>query len=603
MILATKKMQAILVCIIGACSSFTVHAATMNYCHPGNSTCWPTAEEIDELNRVMQSQSKACQERKLKWDGLGSPLPCPIPYLGNQPLYGLGAENNLRQIYVESEFDKSQTCFQKMFNASTTPHVTEYCNASVRNNPPIHEPNSTDSSTPAFTAFPDSVANVQSLIRFARDHRLCVSVTGSGHDFLQRHSCNSSLLIRTSLLRHPVVWGKDNETMTVSSSSTFSMLQFEASKRGRFVVSGWSSSVGIAGFSLGGGHGPVSPSNGLGVDNIISADLVLANGDFVTVSATNHSDLWWALRGGGGSTWGILIDFTIRAHENPTNGFTHVSFVSKGTLCDSKLEGFLHDMATFMLSLDSLWAGKWDWYPKQEPHGESCNASYTLDVAYVYQGGLNDSAFTKVMANFDELLDSTSIVDRQVVSLPTYWDLMMHRNNKHGFLPIFPFSWCSSIPGKAVGGQPSVLVSRSTLQHKAVQKIFESLQSCKRPSQGGKSICLPLYIYQDLTGNIGSPQTGNVSISQGLREAILHIVVGGRDEVHAQNHAYMEGWYELGMNSYFGESAMDILVDGYAGGWQRRYWGRNYGMLLQVKSRYDPEHAFWCRHCVGDAER
>ena len=80
----------------------------------------------------------------------------------------------------------------------------------------------------------------------------------------------------------------------------------------------------MIGWSTGGGHGPFGASKGLGVDNILEVDIVIANGTLITANSVNNSDLFWGIRGGGGSTWGVITAITVRAHKIPVGGFTVV---------------------------------------------------------------------------------------------------------------------------------------------------------------------------------------------------------------------------------------------------------------------------------------
>jgi len=88
------------------------------------------------------------------------------------------------------------------------------------------------------------------------------------------------------------------------------------------IASGWDPSVGVVGWSLGGGHGPFAPSLGLGVDNLLAAELVDANGQLLMVNATSQADLFWALRGGGGSTWGVVTAVLLKGHLVHPAGYT-----------------------------------------------------------------------------------------------------------------------------------------------------------------------------------------------------------------------------------------------------------------------------------------
>jgi ribonuclease T2 len=102
----------------------------------------------------------------------------------------------------------------------------------------------------------------------------------------------------------------------------FSEAHYEVGLIDRAIASGWALTVGIVGWSLGGGHGPFSPAFGLGSDNILEAEIVLGDGSLVTVNSEENNDLFWALRGGGGSTWGVIVSITVRLHFVPKGGFT-----------------------------------------------------------------------------------------------------------------------------------------------------------------------------------------------------------------------------------------------------------------------------------------
>jgi ribonuclease T2 len=166
-------------------------------------------------------------------------------------------------------------------------------------------------------------------VKFARYHNLCICVAGTGHDFLNRHTCNNGVFIRTSLMKN-VEWdltdskgfGNPDGNVKFGPGLVFSEVHKSAADNGRFVSSGWATTVGIVGWSIGGGHGPFATGKGLGVDNILEVDVVLNNGSLITANAKQNSDLWWAIRGGGGSNWGVITAITVRAFKIPTGGFS-----------------------------------------------------------------------------------------------------------------------------------------------------------------------------------------------------------------------------------------------------------------------------------------
>lgn len=90
-----------------------------------------------------------------------------------------------------------------------------------------------------------------------------------------------------------------------------------ANASGAVVVGGSNPTVGLAGWMQGGGHGPLSSSYGMGSDNLLEATVVLASGETVTANEFQHSDLYWALRGGGGGTFGVLTQAVVKAYPTP----------------------------------------------------------------------------------------------------------------------------------------------------------------------------------------------------------------------------------------------------------------------------------------------
>jgi len=163
-------------------------------------------------------------------------------------------------------------------------------------------------------------------------------VAGTGHDFMGRDSCSDAIFIRTSLLKD-IKPDKINEMITLGAGVVFSEAHKAAAEADSYVVSGWATTVGVVGWAIGGGHGPFAPGKGTGVDNIVAANIVTADGSLITVNATSeqYKDLFWAIRGGGGSAWGIFTSITYRMHpmKNLTgNRFGFLNATFKGNMCN-----------------------------------------------------------------------------------------------------------------------------------------------------------------------------------------------------------------------------------------------------------------------------
>jgi FAD/FMN-containing dehydrogenase len=169
---------------------------------------------------------------------------------------------------------------------------------------------------PLFIARCADVADVLSALQFARGNELLTAVRGGGHNGPGLGSCDDGLVIDLAAMKGIRI---DPAARTVRAGPGCSQgdVDHAAHAFGLAVPAGIVSSTGIAGLTLGGGHGYLSRRYGLTIDNLLEADVVLADGSFVTASASQHQDLFWALRGGGGN-FGIVTSFLYQAHPVDT---------------------------------------------------------------------------------------------------------------------------------------------------------------------------------------------------------------------------------------------------------------------------------------------
>jgi hypothetical protein len=166
---------------------------------------------------------------------------------------------------------------------------------------------------PAAIARCRDVADVIACIRFGRAHGLDIAVRGGGHNAGGLGTWDDALVIDLSLMRTITV-DPQTHTVSVGGGCTWAEVDQATVSLGMATPSGILSSTGVGGLSLGGGIGYLARRFGLTVDNLLAADVVLADGTFVTASDTAHSDLFWALRGGGGN-FGVVTSFTFRCHD------------------------------------------------------------------------------------------------------------------------------------------------------------------------------------------------------------------------------------------------------------------------------------------------
>jgi len=160
------------------------------------------------------------------------------------------------------------------------------------------------------------VADVISSVNFARTNDMLVAVRGGGHNGGGLGVCDDGMVIDLSLIRFTRVNTKD-KTVLVGAGCTWGDVDHATHTFGLATPSGIISTTGVAGLTLGGGLGHLTRKFGLAIDNLLSVDVVLADGSFVTANDVENKDLFWAVRGGGGN-FGIITSFTFRLHALST---------------------------------------------------------------------------------------------------------------------------------------------------------------------------------------------------------------------------------------------------------------------------------------------
>jgi FAD/FMN-containing dehydrogenase len=165
---------------------------------------------------------------------------------------------------------------------------------------------------PALVVQPVNPSEIQAALGVARTHRLPMSVRGGGHDWAGRAVRHGGLVMDLSRLRRVTV-DPEARVATVSGGATAADVIAAADRYGLSAATGTVGAVGMAGLTLGGGYGPLNGQFGLALDNLLSADVVLADGRLVTADANHEPELFWALRGGGGN-FGVVTSMRIELH-------------------------------------------------------------------------------------------------------------------------------------------------------------------------------------------------------------------------------------------------------------------------------------------------
>ena len=384
-----------------------------------------------------------------------------------------------------------------------------------------------------------------------------------------------------------------------------------ANEKGRVVVTGHAAEVGIVGWSMGGGHSPLSTLHGLGVDQMLEVELVGADGshiianvngttsispDVKMVEFTENNDLFWAMRGGGAGTWGAVTAMTFKLHKPQNNCQTNCYQVLNALWVGNFLED-LGEMAT-VISNHIL---KWMSNPSRTVSGYLAlgaleNFDYYISIGeFMYVGdGMDDEPVSLI----NELKDlyPDKIASWNPKSYDTYFDKTQNQGPETTY----------------VSGQypvwTSVLVNRTILENS--EDFVKSIWSMWVPrciNMGAYNETCTTTFQMHFTLPLNDDEVTDTSVVKKFREAEMHMTTGvafnidgelSPDESTAWIHEVLSPeLYKYGSGSYYSESEYSMK----SGQWQDRLWDKEtYEKLLAVKQTWDPEHVFECRHCVGD---
>ncbi|KAI4113588.1 MAG: hypothetical protein LQ338_008151, partial [Usnochroma carphineum] len=231
---------------------------------------------------------------------------------------------------------------------------------------------------PVYTVNATNADDVAAGITFAIQHNIRLVIRDTGHDLLRRSTGYGSLQIWIRYIRQGITFQetfKSSEiercpntawrgsAFTIGGGYTWSNVLGEAASRDVIVVGGGTPSVGcIGGWMQGGGHGPAAHQFGLGADQVLEAQVVLANGTLVTASPCQHPDLFFAIRGGGGGTYGVVVSATVKAYPTSNMAAQQLSFAPLNSSCMSEFMeavGLLHNAYPRLLDKGFSGYGSW----------------------------------------------------------------------------------------------------------------------------------------------------------------------------------------------------------------------------------------------------
>lgn len=484
-----------------------------------------------------------------------------------------------------------------------------------------------DAWTPAASVYAvkaRNAADVAAAITFARDNNLRLVVKGTGHSYLGTSNAPDSLLVWTramnNVLLHDafVPQGCDG-TMTPlpavtaeSGAMWIDLYTAVTTKAGRYVQGGGCTDVGVAGLVQSGGFGSYSKAFGTAASGLLEAEVVTADGHIRIANACTNPDLFWALKGGGGGSWGVVTKVTLRTHDLPS----HFG-AAWGTIKAKSDEAFRKLIARFFaFYTDSLFNPHW---------GEqvSINSDNSLEISMVCQG-LDTAQIRAVWQPFQDwvraqpdLAVTEALNARAIPSAQHMWDVAgnpeMVPDRRPG-VPNYHGWWKGDQAqvGAFLHGYESLWLPAVLLQKNRQAQLASALFAASRYKP------VHLHINKGLAGApddviaMARETATNPAVTEAFALVIIAdgegptyagLPVAKMDETVARKDARMIDLAAAELFKVAPNAGSYVSESNYFNSrWQDAYWGENYARLRSIKNRYDPEGLFFVHHGVGSED-
>jgi FAD/FMN-containing dehydrogenase len=462
---------------------------------------------------------------------------------------------------------------------------------------------------------------VATALKWAGGHNIRVIVKGTGHSYTGRSIGYGSLSIWTHNLRGIQYLEEFTPTrcpipnplsaVRVAAGHTGEEIQFYLAEYNKVVVTGANPSVGIIGWLTGGGHGYLSSTYGLGSDNLLEATVVLPSGETILTNPCQNGDIFFALRGGGGGTYGVVTRVVLKTYPSPKTTmhvFALTSLPATPEIPFWATIGYLH--AEMQRLKDGGMQGYY--YIVGPP------AYPTLSLLWVFM------LFDKPQNTVETLMAPIEAYLAERKGLFAYTS-----NATHGATYI---SLAQYIESESVASGSSTYGSR-LLSPASLSDANRTANTLARigPSRNASTpnvfpspssfYIYPLHLPNDAQGPISNPilighmiapssalpsyYPSSSSLNPAWRNALVHLVVvqGWPDDTPASRvkDVYEDITTKTGVlrtlspetGAYFNEANANE-VD-----WEGSFFGQNYGSLRAIKRYVDPGDVLWCRRCVG----
>ncbi len=472
-----------------------------------------------------------------------------------------------------------------------------------------------------------SSEDVAAAVNFAREHNLRLVVKGGGHSYLGTSNAPDSLLVWTramdditlhdDFVPHGCAVPPQPAVSVGAGAIWLHVYDAVTTKAGRYVQGGGCNTVGVAGLIQSGGFGSFSKNYGSAAASLLEAEVVTADGKVRIANACSDPELFWALKGGGGGSFGIVTRVTLKTHD--LADWVGGVFFSVKAMSGVAYRDLVRVFVRFYA--EQLFNPHW---------GESVNLRRddTLSFSMVSHG-LDNAAAQAVWRPFLDLI-AASPQDYRISGRPnisgiparSWWDAAYHKMHSPAAIisdprpgsPSGDFSWAGDHDqiGAFWHGYESLWLPASLLQPDQQSRLADALFTASRHWTTG------LHFNKGLAGAPPEAITASrdTATNPNVLEAFALAIIGGfgppaypgipdhePNLAEARNDAIAIGnamdelrKLTVAPASYVSESSY------FEKEWQQSYWGANYSRLQAIKAKYDPGGLFFVHHGVGSED-
>jgi FAD/FMN-containing dehydrogenase len=472
-----------------------------------------------------------------------------------------------------------------------------------------------------------STADVVAGVNFARENNLRLVVKGTGHSYLGTSNAPESLLIWTRAMNKVtlqdafVAQGCEKKfapmpAVTAEAGAMWiDLYDAVTTKAGRYVQGGGCTTVGVAGLVQSGGFGSFSKGFGTAAAGLLEAEVVTADGSVRIANACTNPDLFWALKGGGGGSWGVVTRVTLRTHDLPQ------FFGWAGGKIQAKSDPAFQQLISRFMAFyaEKLFNPHWGEQIRLAPDN-------TLELSLVCQGLDDDQIAAVWQPFFDSVRGSVELIASNLAAGAAYsrhwWDVVRRKMRGSDAMISDPrpgapesHAWWSGDQdqvGAFLHGYDSLWLPASLLQEQQRQRLAGALFAASRHKK------IELHFNKGIAGAPAEAvaATRDTATNPAVAEAFVLVIVAdgerpaypglsrpAMDMAAARKNAHEIDLAAAELRKIAPEAGSYVSESNFFNpSWQKAYWEIHYPKLQAVKKKYDPDGLFFVHHGVGSED-